>query len=82
MPTVKSRVNFISTEKGQEIRNKFLLMAADATYYTASSYSANKLLYSDNLIPFVDKHMNYLVSHPMLDPDKYLANVKLVTRIR
>lgn len=82
MPTVKSRVEFISTEKGQEIRAKLLLMLKSSTYNTASTYSANGVLYSDNLIPFVDKHMNYLVSHPMLDPDKYLANVKLLTRIR
>lgn len=82
MPNIKSRPGFLDTEKGREIRQKLQLMTSDNRYNTASSYSANKLQYADNLIPFVDKHMSYLVSHPQLDPDKYLANVKLATRLR
>lgn len=82
MPTVKSRAGFIDTEKGKEISHKLQLMTIDDSYNTSSSYSANNLLYSDNRMPFVDKHMNYLVNHPLLDPDKYLANIRLATRIR
>ena len=82
MPNVKSRPDFLDTEKGREIRQKFQLMTDDNSYNTASSYNANRLLYSDNLMPFVDKHMGYLVDHPLLDPDKYLANVRLATRLR
>jgi len=82
MPNLKSRPAFLDTEKGREIRHKLQLMTDDNSYNTASSYSANGLLYPDNLMPFVDKHMGYLVDHPLLDPDKYLANVRLATRIR
>ncbi len=82
MPSIKSRAGFVDTEKGKEIRQELQLMAEDDSYNTTSSYSANGLLYPDNLIPFVDKHMSYLVSHPLLDPDKYLANVRLLTRKR
>lgn len=82
MPNIKSRMDFLESEKGREIRYKLQLMAEDSSYNTASSYSANALLYADNRIPFVDKHMAYLVNHPLLDPDEYLANVKLATRIR
>lgn len=82
MPVVKSRTNFLTSDKGRQVRDELLLMTEDPTYNTASTYSANSLLYADNLMPFVDKHMNYLVSNPALDPDTYLANVKLVTRVR
>lgn len=82
MAVTKSRAGFADTETGQKIRQKLLRMTEDAAYNTSPVYSANGLLYSDNLMPFVDKHMNYLISHPMLDPDMYIANVKLLTRIR
>lgn len=82
MPNAKSRPTFLDTEKGKEIRRKFQRMTDDDSYNTASSYSANRLLYPDNLMPFVDKHMGYLVDHPLLDPDTYLANVRLATRLR
>lgn len=82
MAVVKSRTGFADSEKGQEIRHKLQLMTDDNSYNTPSSYSANRLVYPDNLMPFVDKHMGYLVDHPLLDPDKYLANVRLATRLR
>jgi hypothetical protein len=82
MAMMKTRAGFVDTEKGIEIRHKLHLMTQDDTYNTTSSYSANDLSYPDNRIPFVDKHMNYLVGHPMLDPDKYIANVRLITRKR
>lgn len=82
MPIIKSRPGFADTDIGQDIKQKLKLLTKDPRYNTVSSYSTNGLLYSNNLIPFIDKHMNYLVSHPLLDPYKYIANVKLVTRIR
>jgi len=57
-------------------------MTLDKAYNTDSSYSANSLQYADNLIPFVDKHMNYLNSHPKVEADQYIANIKLMSRIR
>jgi len=57
-------------------------MTGDSSYNTAPSYSNDTALYPDNLIPFVDKHMNYLVNHPALEASQYLANVRLVTRVR
>jgi hypothetical protein len=82
MPTLKKRVNFFDSEEGIRIKQVLVHMAKDSKYNTDSSYSANSMQYSDNLIPFVDKHVNYLNAHPNLDPQHYLANLRLITRIR
>jgi hypothetical protein len=76
------RKDFPDTEEGQEIKLKLQQMADDNLYNTASSYSSNTSLYPDNLIPFVDRHMNYLLNHPRLEANKYLANIRLITRLR
>ncbi len=82
MPTYKKKVNFIDTLKGIEIEEALRNLYADMSYNTVASYSANSSLYPDNVIPFVDKHMAYLTSHPSVDPDLYMANLRLMTRIR
>jgi len=82
MAAVKSRNGFAETAEGQEIKHKLELMAADIAFNTKSSYSANSVLHPDNSITFVEKHMNYLINHPSLEPSQYLANVRLLTRLR
>ena len=82
MATLKKRVDFHVSEEGRDFRQQLLRMTADKAYNTSSSYSTNSLQYSDNLIPFVDKHMNYLNTHPKVEADKYLANLKLMTKVR
>ena len=82
MPTAKKKVNLYESEEGAVIQKELISMAADATYNTGSSYSTDTSSYSDHLIPFVDKHMRYLNLHPSVDPLHYLANLRLMTRIR
>jgi hypothetical protein len=82
MATYTKRIHFIDTEEGQTIRQKLHFMTVDKKYNTDSTYSANSSQYPDNLIPFVDKHMNYLSVHPKLDVWMYLANLQLMTRVR
>jgi hypothetical protein len=79
---MKTRTAFFDTLEGEEIKLELERMAASSLYNTTSSYSANSLLYPNNLMPFVDKHVNYLITHPALDPGKYLANIKLMTKVR
>ena len=55
--------------------------ACDA-YNTQPSYRANTLLYPTNLVPFVEKHMFYLHDRPKVDPEYYIANLRLITKIR
>lgn len=78
----KSRKGFLESQEGQEVRRIFQSMTFDDFFNTASSYSADTVLYPDNLIPFTDKHMNYLNVHPELNASLYVANVKLMSRMR
>jgi hypothetical protein len=82
MAVVKRRSAFFETPEGKEIKLELQQIASSNSYNTVSSYSANSLLYPDNLIPFVDKHINYLIDHPSLEADKYLANIRLMTKVR
>lgn len=82
MSTTKKRTNFFDSEEGIEVELILRKMAVDDAYNTDSSYSANSILYPDNLIPFVDKHMNYLLTHPAIDPRHYISNLRLMTRLK
>lgn len=81
MAVNKRLVSLYETEAGQMIEEELKSMATDIRYNTAASYSANSA-YPNNLIPFVTKHMHYLNTHPKLDPDQYIANLRLMTKIR
>lgn len=82
MATFKTRSGFLDSAEGVDIRQKLQFMMSDKTYNTESSYNANSTRYPDNLMTFVDKHMNYLNAHPNLDARMYLANLRLITRVR
>jgi hypothetical protein len=82
MAVQKSRKDFFNTEEGKDIKSKLQSMVGDSLYNTSPSYHSNGVLYPDNLIPFVDKHMNYLIGHPGIEAGQYLANVRLITRVR
>lgn len=57
-------------------------MEADARYNTPSRYSSNTALYPDNVVTFSAGHMNNLRKYPNINPDQYIQNLKLITRIR
>lgn len=76
------RTNFFESSEGVEIKEILIEMAKDATFNTEQSYSANSSLYPDHIISFVDKHMNYINTHPSVDPQHYVANLRLMTRVR
>jgi hypothetical protein len=82
MPSAKKKTNFFETEEGRAFVESLITMSQDLTYNTNSTYSANSELYPDHRIPFVDKHMNYVRTHPTTDPHSYLSNLRLMTRIR
>ncbi|MFI5271078.1 MAG: hypothetical protein ACHQT9_03480 [Candidatus Saccharimonadales bacterium] len=82
MQTLKSRSGFFETEEAKDIQEKLQHMMSSNLYNTESSFTSNGYQYPDNQIPFVDKHMNYLNSHPKLDTGTYLANLRLMTRRR
>ena len=82
MPTLKKRISFFESEEGTRVHQTLHLMTQDPIYNTEASYSANATVYPDNLIPFVDKHMNYLNTHPAVDPYNYISNLRLKTKSR
>ena len=81
MPTYKKKPNFFSSEEGLLAWQALEDMVGNDLYHTEPSYSANAMLYPDNLIPFIDKHMVYMRDHPNIDPQLYLSNLRLMTRV-
>jgi len=49
---------------------------------TESMYKANATLWPDNVISFTDNHALYLRTHPNVNPEHYLANLKLMIKKR
>lgn len=82
MATFKKKLSLLDTDEGMEIVQALHQMVEDNAYSTDSSYSANSTNYPDNLIPFVDKHINYLRQHQNMDPKQYLANLRLMTKVK
>lgn len=82
MATSSKKTKFFDSVEGEEVKQMLKDMVKDKGYNTDSSYSANSDLYPDSQIPFVDKHVNYINNHPSLDPHHYLANLRLMTRVR
>jgi hypothetical protein len=82
MPTAKKRPDLYGTEEGARIEEALKSMSSDSGYSTIDSYSANAETHPDHLVSFVDKHMAYLQSHPSVDAEHYLANLRLMTRVR
>ncbi len=66
----------------EEISTVLRKLEDDPAFVTNPAYRANTSLFPDNSISFVDAHLTYLKSHPKLDPNHYLANLRLMTRKR
>ena len=78
----KKRPGFDDSQEGILARNELTAMAVSDNYTTKSSYAANTLLYPNNVMSFVDKHMSYLRDHSTVDPRQYVSNLKLMTKIK
>ena len=74
------KLDFPGSEEGVKANEALSSMEASDAFNTPSSYTANTTKYPDNLISFKDKHMDYLQNHPNLNPDQYIANLRLITR--
>lgn len=66
----------------QEIEDALIEMERDSAYNTESGYSPNLTLHPDNVMSFKDKHLAYLKMHKTTDPNQYLSNLRLMTKIR
>ncbi len=82
MSSFKKKINFFESEEGKKTKQALVKMASDNGYTTESSYNANELLYPGNDMTFVEKHMHYLSVHQKVNPEQYLSNLRLMTRVR
>ncbi len=78
----KKKPNFLESAEAVSVKERLLSMAANIDYSTTSTYSSDGGKYPDHQMSFVDKHMSYLASHPSVNPEQYLANLRLMSRIR
>lgn len=80
MQTSKKRTNFLESEAGGAIRKILKAMEKDDRYNTPTTYSASSPNLPDNRISFTRKHMLYLSKHRDINPEHYIANLRLKTR--
>lgn len=78
MRTTLSQQKFLDSEVAANIRKSLERMLNDVTFNTASTYSSTM----EERLSFIDTHMKYLSEHPKLDPEHYLSNLRLKTRVR
>lgn len=72
----------IFTMTEEEILTTLQKMEANPDLVTEPAFRANKELWPDNKISFVETHLAYIKAHPNLDPQHYLSNLKLMLRRR
>lgn len=82
MASAKKRTALFRPEISDEIESKLRQLAEDPNYNTAAGYSTNSVDYPDGKIPFADKHMKYLRTNSAINPYHYVANLRIMTRIR
>lgn len=69
---------FLDSEAGSNARRELKKMDGDPMYNTRSKFTPLQ----NQALSFVDRHMKYLSEHPKLDPKHYLANIRLMTRLK
>ncbi len=82
MSVSAKNVAFFASPEGMAFIDALRKMADDAAFITEPGYSPNSELYPSHVIPFVEKHIEYLRTHPGTDPQHYLSNLRLMTRVR
>lgn len=82
MHMTKKHELFMNSDEGKEFVEALTKMAKDEIYHTGSTYSSNATLHPDNIISFVDKHIEYVLTHPGVNPIHYVSNLRLMTRKR
>lgn len=78
MRTTLSQQKFLDSEDAVLIHEQLLAMMQDTAFNTTATYAATR----EDELPFDEKHMTYLSDHPKLNPQHYMQNLRLKTRIR
>ncbi len=75
---IQQQEGFINNVREDEIISALKQMKRNALYLTEPTYRGNAEKWPNNQISFIDYHIAYLKSHPQVNPDHYIANLKLV----
>lgn len=68
------------TAEGEAIVTELQRMSHDSNFTTKATYAPNSEMYPTNKMSFVQRHKEYLRTHPATDPQMYLSNLRLMTR--
>lgn len=79
MTNAQSRIKFLASDQAVTLRQDLIDIAADPQFNTKSVYTTAEA--SESSI-FVEKHMAYMSNNLNINPEDYLANLKLRTRLR
>ncbi len=82
MPTLKKKDYLLDNPEGEMVTKALTDIDTSDLYNTGPSYSADGITYPNNLIPFIDKHLNYLRKNQSVNPQEYLSNLRLMTKIQ
>ncbi len=74
------QVGFINNISLGDIVEALNRLKADNRYATDPAYRGDPAKWPDHQISFIDFHLTYLRAHPGLNPDHYLANLKLILK--
>lgn len=78
MSNTLSAQKFLKSTEAEEIRSVLRGMMKSREFNTTSTYSPT----SEGPLSFEDKHMQYLSQHTAMNPNHYLSNLRLITKIR
>lgn len=73
-----AKVDYFETDDGIEILHQLEAMCQSEEYITKDSYTPR----FEHLISFLDKHQEYIRKHPNTDARQYVANLRLMYRLR
>lgn len=75
---IVTREQFLQTDSGALAQVELRRMVNSSAYNTRLSYDATV----GRKLTFMDRHINYLVKHPAVNPIVYLSNLRVMTRIK
>lgn len=76
MAISQSRQNFLDSSDAEAVREILIDMTKSSVYKTTTSLGV------DDPKQFVEKHLDYLSLHTNIDPEQYLSNLRLKSKIR
>jgi len=71
-----SQQRYYASDQCEQARRALEQMMHSPAYNTDSSY------FHDDAYDFVERHLNYLSTHPPLNLDGYLSNLRLMTSVK